>query len=220
MAGRTLEQKLVLGSVTILTLITVYLFGFWQHDLPPSIAIDTTGQPVMGNRFAPLEIVVFLDPKCPVCRVFHQSVLPEICEAYVTPNYARVCFIPITFLSGARPAGMALLEVYHQNPDLFFHFLEDLYAEQGLEEDDWCTPDFLKHIASEVAGVDADAVYEAIISAKYSATLDHNLSIALDIMHGQVLTPSVFVEGMPVREPTFDSIEDLCERTLDAYGVH
>lgn len=219
MASKTLEQKLVLLTTTVFALLALLVPHFYQPDLPAAVAIDVENQPVLGNRLAPLEITLFMDPKCPNCARYHKEVLPEIRYVWVDTNYAKVVMIPVCFLSGSRPAGMALMEVHRQNADLFFPYLEILYHRQGPEEDDWCTTETLAQIASEIPGLDAEQIRAAVTSARHAATLDHNLAVALETMHGELVTPSAYVEGMPIRNPSFEAVNELCERTLQFYGI-
>jgi protein-disulfide isomerase len=219
MAPKTLEQKLVIGTTILFAFLALLGARLYEPDLPDAVVIDTEHQPVLGNRLAPLEIVLFMDPKCPNCARYHEEIVPQVKYVWVETNYAKVVMVPVCFLAGSRPAGMALLEVYRQNPDLFFPYLEALYKRQGPEEDDWCTADCLCELAEEVAGVDSSQVRDAIVTARHAAALDHNLALGLQTMKGELLTPSAFVEGMQVRQPSFDALNDLCEKTLSFYGI-
>jgi protein-disulfide isomerase len=219
MAPKTLEQKLVIGTTILFAFLALLGARLYEPDLPDAVVIDTENQPVLGNRLAPLEIVLFMDPKCPNCARYHDEILPEVQYVWVETNYAKVVMVPVCFLAGSRPAGMAMLEVHRQNPDLFFPYLELLYERQGPEEDDWCTADCLCEVAQKVPGVDCAQIREAILTARYAAALDHNLALALQTMKGELLTPSAFVEGMQVRQPSFEALNDLCEKTLSFYGI-
>jgi protein-disulfide isomerase len=219
MAPKTLEQKLVIGTAIGMLGAAFLAAKLYEVDLPAATSINVEHQPTMGNPLSPLEITIFLDPKCPNCARYHEEVVPELKYVWVETNYAKLVMVPVCFLAGSRPAGMALLEVHHQNPDLFFPYLELVFKHQAAEEEDWCTSDLLKGLAAQIDGIDSQQVQEAVVSARYAAALDHNLAVALETMHGELVTPSAYVEGMAVRQPSFDAINDLCEKTLSYYGI-
>jgi protein-disulfide isomerase len=219
MARKTLEQKLVLGTLLFFAVVSLVVVRLYEPDLPEAVSIDITDQPVIGNPFAPLEIVLFLDPKCPNCKRYHEEIVPEIRYMWIENNYAKLAMVPLCFLAGSRAAGMAILEVHHQNPDLFSHYLDKVYEHQGEELEDWCTVELLSRLADEVSGIDCGEVEAAILSARYAAALDHNLALALSVMRGELVTPACFIDGRQVRGLSASDVDDLAEKTLQYYGI-
>ncbi|HHY83867.1 MAG TPA: thioredoxin domain-containing protein [Clostridiales bacterium] len=87
-------------------------------------------EPPDGTSDHPVELVLFADFKCPHCREFDRTVLPELKREWIDTGRARLVYVPLPILGPeAMDAAQAALFVYDRNPDAFFPFTEALYGE-------------------------------------------------------------------------------------------
>src|SRR5262245_26924290 len=112
---------------------------FTRTQLPPSIILNTTGQPTIGYAKARVHVVVFEEPKCSHCREFNNNIFPTIKKDFIDTNKIRYTVIPVSFLPGSMPAAIATLCVYHENAlypndELFFKYFDYIYKHQTKNE--------------------------------------------------------------------------------------
>lgn len=146
------------------------------------------------------EIVVFADFKCPHCKTYEETVMPELLKRYVDSGQARLIYVTLPVLGGdAVSAAKAALAVYDQRPEAFFPYAEALFrAQQGVNEA-WATPATLANIAHQVAPeIDAEAVKAAAARGE-DPRLDDAMRLAR--VWGVEGVPSVLVDGRAVDDP-------------------
>lgn len=179
-------------------------------NVPKAITIDTTDQPTLGNSKAPVHIVIFEDLKCPNCADFSTQLFPKIKKKYINTGIAKYTFVPLAFMQGSAPAANAALCLHGQNIKYFFPFVEYIYQHQPPEDEDWATVPNLLSIARKTApGANMKQLSHCILNNEYTLVLSTNLQLASSVMSGQVATPSVFVNGMPVQPLTEKRLEKL-----------
>jgi protein-disulfide isomerase len=153
------SKILVIVTVIVLAVISVIGLQFKKHEsLLVSTKMGITGNPTLGSPKANIDIVVFEEPKCPACKTFSDTIYPKIRKNFVATNKATYTLIPISFIKNSMPAAIALFCVYHQdkdfpNSELFFKYVEHMYANQPSESEDWATPETLKKFATETSPV-------------------------------------------------------------------
>jgi protein-disulfide isomerase len=71
---------------------------------------------VLGESSAPITIVEFGDPQCPVCKAFSQRVAPTLISTYVKPGQAKYEYRPWDIIGpDSAPASKAALAAGEQN---------------------------------------------------------------------------------------------------------
>lgn len=201
-----------------LTLITLILLGiviiFWLAvkkarviDLPPAIAIDTTGQPAIGS--GAVTMVAFEDMKCSNCKRYNDEIYTQIKTRYIDTQRVRYVVIPLAFLPGSLSAGNAALCVFHlhQNAELFFNFMDYIYQHQPDEALDWATPTILIQFARAVPGIDIASFTNCVNQMPYAMALQHNLQLAAKIMGNAVQTPMLYINGHRITTLTMEYID-------------
>jgi len=211
---------------TLLFFIFIISFGciFTKMHLPDSIEVNAKGQPTIGFTKAKVHVVVFEEPKCINCRQFHEKVFPQIKKEFIDSNKITYTTIPVSFLQGSMPAATALLCVYYEDPlypnsDLFFSYLDYMYAHQPQESADWATRENLEEFAKKASpAISINKLGSCIDHQTYRSKIVQNTEYGKKIMGGTISTPTVYVNGIVVRELTFDNISDLIEKVQQSGG--
>lgn len=168
--------------------------------------LDLEKQPFLGNPNAEIEIIEFGDYKCPACRNWNISVYEQIKRELIDTGKAKFYFINYAFLDRdsylAASAGEAILA---QNPESFWQFHEELYKNQGDERKIWATEKFLLNFVKDrVTGIDYDKFAQDLKSHKYLYDVKKDFKIGA--YYGVNGTPSIWVNGQPVKDSSFEGI--------------
>ena len=108
---------------------------------------------VVGRPNAPVTLVEFADLQCPFCRNYTTNVMPSIVDRYVRSGKLKMEFRNVSFigndsLRAAQMAGAASLQ------NKLWQFVDLFYTNQGEENSNYVTDDFLTRIGSAVRGLD------------------------------------------------------------------
>lgn len=216
------SQNLVLFTVLGLVLLTFIFLAF--RRLAPAGTDDNTagasnaqninvsGQPMAGDESAPVTLVTFEDFKCPACKQFDETVLPELMSKYVDTGKAKIYFVNFPFIGlDSTTAAIASECVYNQNATAFWDYKTYVFRAQGPENQQWATPELLAGIARDnVPDVDADELQTCIEDRTYAKGVD------ADRAEGEKLvvqsTPSVFVNGVLQASPDLNTISSAIEQ--------
>jgi protein-disulfide isomerase len=114
----------------------------------------------LGDRDAPATLVEIADLQCPFCASYSVEVMPTIVNDYVRSGKLDYELHIRSFLGrdSVRAAGAAA-EAANQN--LMYQFVDLFYRNQGPENSDYADAAFMREIASQVEGLDVDAVVAA-----------------------------------------------------------
>lgn len=172
------------------------------HSLMPE-TIDLSVHPTIGSPKAKVEVVAFLEPKCPDSKRFYDESYPMLFDEYIKTNNVRYTVITTSFLPNSMPAAIALLCVYNQdqNPqraDLFFKYLEMIYENQMPERENWATVARLQEIANKASSdIDQNRLRMCIEKGNYKDQIEENTRLGNRIM-GNLSTPTIYVDGVKV----------------------
>lgn len=212
----------ILG-VVIICLIGLAVFAKTSQDKanePKPVSIDTSNQPFLGKKSAPVTIVEFGDYKCPFCKAFTETYVPQIQKDLVDTGKAKFYFINFPFINtdSTTAAGFAETVYKELGNDTFWKFHEKLYHAQPdgqeYEKKDVYTESFLTNILKQVAD---DQQVQKVVDAfhkdvyKDALTQDMNLVANAKIMS----TPSVFINGK-LYDLNNGSYKDFKKQVLDA----
>lgn len=226
MTNETRPPRLLLWATVIVLFALSLSVYFGQEQLPPSIAINTEGQPTIGYNKAKVHVVIFEEPKCSHCRHFNNEIFPKIKKEFIDTDKILYTIIPVSFLQGSMPAAVAALCLYHENPrypndTLFFKYMDHLYhqeTEQGLNIN---SIDELVALAQQVSPfLHPDELKKCIDAETYRIQVERNTDYGAQIMGGSIITPTVYVNGIKVQEISFEAIEELIKQALEHEGVY
>jgi protein-disulfide isomerase len=166
------------------------VLGAAQVDAELS-GIPQQGQ-VLGEASAPVTVVEFGDPQCPVCAAFAEQIAPELISSEVKGGSVRYEFQPYLIIGPqSEPAMTAALAAGEQGR--FWNYLQLFYRNQGAENSGYVTDAFLTSIA-EAAGVpDIDAWDQSRNSSDWDSVLSSGTTQAES--NGFQGTPSILVTG-------------------------
>jgi protein-disulfide isomerase len=122
------------------------------------------GIPQEGNRLgdpdAPLTLVEIADLQCPFCAEYSVTALPTIVRDYVRTGKINYELRVRSFLGrdSVRAAGAASAAA---DQNAMFQFADLFFRNQGPENSDYADADFMRTIASQVEGLDAERVVKA-----------------------------------------------------------
>lgn len=183
-------------------ILAIPVFSF-SAEIKAENNIDISLQPSMGNMRAPVQVVAFLEPKCPDSKKYYLDSFPKLKRDFIDRNLVHYAVITASFLPQSMPAAIALLCVYNQDPkhpraDLFFKYLDYIYRNQPPEKDNWATIENLQQFALRASSaIDRAKLKMCIEQEHYRAQIEKNTSEGNRIM-GRISTPTIFVDGKKV----------------------
>lgn len=164
-------------------------------------------QPVVGDKDAPVEMIVFADYQCNHCKAWSDDIYPIIKEKLLDTGKANLTFVNFPVL-GPRStyAAMASEYVYKENAEKWYDFYKELYANQSI-----LTNSFIaKKVTDYVDGVTQDEIIDKL--EKEHFFIDDVLSDYKKAEEmGATGTPSLFVNGVKVDHGNVDNIEKMVD---------
>ncbi|WP_068467949.1 DsbA family protein [Candidatus Protochlamydia phocaeensis] len=210
-------------SIFFLILISAFLTGsFLQHQIASAGDLNrlAQGQPTLGDAEAPVQLIIFEEPKCPDCKQFTTMIFPLLKKDFIDTHQVRYTIIPVSFVPGSMPAAIACLCVFNQkgnrpNHDLFFSYINYLYSHQPSESEDWATPANLEKWAKEAhPAIRIDELKEGLKQGLYRSQVEKNTEAGLALMHGELTTPTLYINGKQVEQMTYSEISRLINQAL------
>jgi protein-disulfide isomerase len=224
MADSRFCKMLVVITATLLIGISVFVLVFDRSHLPLAISLQTKGQPTIGYPKATVHVVVFEEPKCPQCKQFTNSIFPQLKKDFIDTNKILYTIIPVSFLPNSMPAAIAWLCVFNQEknyPDkeLFFKYVEYMYAHQPSESEDWATNANLEKYAKEVSpAIQLNVLKGCVDTEGYRVQIEKNTKYGMQIMDGELSTPTLYVNGVRLDDISYRSLSQLIHERLRHRG--
>jgi protein-disulfide isomerase len=215
-------QGIVIGTILILVLAlgiygAISSFTSTQSAVEKVFTIDYKGQPFLGKENAPVKIMEYGDYKCPVCKKFNDSIMPQLKKDFIDTGKVAFYFTNTQIIGpDSLTAGEAGEAVFKQNPQAFWKYHEAMYQNQGNESLEWATPAFLVDlIKKNVPEVDAKKVEQDLKNKTFQKQ-------ALDDMakfnkHGIDGVPTIMVNGKYIENSlSYADIKAAIEKELQA----
>lgn len=105
----------------------------FQPDTSKQLSFDLLlqGEPTLGRQDAPVTIVEFSDYQCPYCRLFQQTVFPELKSEFIDQGLVRFIHkdLPLPYHPQAESSAAVARCAERQNA--FWTIHDALYAEQN-----------------------------------------------------------------------------------------
>ncbi len=170
---------------------------------PPLQSISLDDDPARGDATAPVTIVEFTDFQCPACAAM-QPVIEEILKSYGNRVRLVVRDFPLQQHPNARKAAEAANAANAQGK--FFEYVALLFKRQNALD----VPS-LKKYASEL-GLDRARFDAALDSGRFAAEVKHDIDDGQ--MYGVESTPTIFVNGITLRELSGEALRAAIDRGL------
>lgn len=222
---RKMEQLVLWTLACILVIVVVFvtlpaIFKPDASEIVEEAAFKYNEQPALGKENAPVKIVEFADFKCPACKHFSEVILPHIQKDFIDSGIVQLYFInyPIVSPEGdSTTAAIAGEAIYQQNPQEFWKFYKAVYAQQGNEQTDWATSDFLVRIAENAKlDVDYPALKKAIDERAFAQDVKSDQEIVQKV--GVHSTPTLYINGKKLPEEDTFNYETIKAEILKSKG--
>ncbi|WP_172252705.1 DsbA family protein [Saccharibacillus deserti] len=213
---------IALGFVGLIVVLAVLIYvltrvGENQTAAPAEPVIltsyDASKQPTLGNPDSDVKIVEFGDYKCPDCKIWTETVLPELKTKYLDTKEASFQFADYPFLADDSMLLALGGEALHaQNPEYFWAYNKAVYANQDENKvkESWVTEEALVDLVKEnVKGADIEKFTADLKNKTYQAAVDADVKAGDDSKITG--TPSIFVNGTRVDNPTLENVEKAIE---------
>ncbi|HVP75423.1 MAG TPA: thioredoxin domain-containing protein [Gaiellaceae bacterium] len=196
----------------------VQTFGSLANGLPGAADVQNMYKGIpqkgffLGSPFAPVQMVIFIDLQCPICKEFETTVAPTLVPKYVRTGKVRIEVEPWAFIGPDSSRGQAaMMAAAKQNKA--FNFAQVLYDNQGEENSGWLNDSMIYQIAESVPGLNVPK----LLADRKSSTVKKEASdvAALATADHVTGTPSVFVGkngtkpklvGSPGSAPTLQQV--------------
>ncbi len=219
-------RVLFCATLAFLLMLASSTYYFAKSKLPPSITIETKGQPTLGYAKARVHVVIFEEPKCSHCRELNNELFPIIKKEFIDTNKISYTIVPVSFMPGSMPAAIAALCIYHQNTlypndELFFKFFDYMYQHQPDTGGDWATTQTLVDYAHATSpAIQLEQLQKCVEMENYRVQIEQNTAYAKEIMGGSVATPTIYVNGIMAQDMSPDAIRSLINTVLEHEGIY
>lgn len=164
--------------------------------------INTADSPFLGSANAPVTIVLFTDFECPHC-----GKASPLLEQVLEKNHNTVKIVlknlPLAMHQFADPAARAALAAGEQGK--FWEFHDALFALPAIDNN------AIDNIAVKL-GLKMDQFKSDMASPKIRQKLDQDIADAQKA--GVTGTPSIFINGHPMRERTLEAFQQKIDAVL------
>jgi protein-disulfide isomerase len=169
----------------------------------------------LGEADAPATLVEIADLQCPFCAQYSTGAMPSVIEDYVRTGKLNYELRLRSFLGrdSVRGAGAAAAAA---DENKLYEFADAFYRNQGPENSDYADSAFMRQIAAQVPGLDAEKVVAAADDPLSRPAVEAAERYARDI--GSTSTPDFFlrVKGRLTKvEPQGTAPEDYA-KAIDA----
>ncbi|MNO21521.1 Disulfide bond formation protein D precursor [compost metagenome] len=194
------RQVIWVSTVAILLALIVVVLAIDPKPAQKVESFDYENLAVLGSTDAPVKIVEFGDFKCPACKNVNDFLKPKLVSDYIDQGKVAFYFMNLPFLGpDSNTAALAIQSVYHLNKDEYWTYFDAIYNNQGDENTEWATPEFLVEIAKQAnISVDYDQLKQDIEQETYQSEVDAQFARANTL--GINSTPTFFINGVEYTE--------------------
>lgn len=170
---------------------------------------------VIGEADAPVTLIEYASPTCPACKYFHDDILPELKEKYVTTGKVKFIYREYPIHGNADVA--AYVVALCAGEDKYFDVIDDLFENQdGIVQaaNVGALGGMLKTVAKR-HGIETDEAFDACMTdRKYRDQLADVYAAAE--AQGVNSTPTFVLDGkVRIFEGDFRTVEGF-SRQIDA----
>lgn len=193
-----LNQRLR-GAASVQVLLT-------EPEAPVQV-ISADDDPARGEQNAPVTVVVFTDFQCPACAATH-PVVDETVKSYGNRVRLVVRDFPLPQHTDARKAAEAANSAAAQGK--FFEYITVLFKNQSALD----VASLKKYAAG--LGLDTTRFNAALDSGQFAAEVEHDVEDGEQ--YGVDSTPSIFINGVRLRDLTAEALRAAIDRALTRGG--
>lgn len=156
------------------------------------VKINIAGDPVLGDKNAPLTLVLFSDYECPFCKKAFEEVLPSLKDNYIKSGKLRLVYkdLPLPFhQNAAKEAEAALCARDQKGDEIYFKYHDLLFTNTtggGIGINLSELPDFARQL-----DLDVSRFQECLDKEKFKEEVGRDLDEA--VKAGASGTPTWFL---------------------------
>jgi protein-disulfide isomerase len=181
-------------------------------------APSTDTQPVLGDANAKVSVVEFGDYMCPSCKIWGETVWPQLEKDFVDTGLATFSYVNTNFHGQPSVIGALASEaILKSHPDQFWNFHKALFAQQPASDHDraWLTEDKAVEVAkAAVPALDEAAFRTSMASAEIKDLVDLDEDLHKDFNVNQ--TPTIMINETQIANPfDYAAIKAAIEASLE-----
>lgn len=178
---------------------------------PTPIPIYTRGQAELGDKHAPVHLVVFQDISCIHCQNFHNQVFHKIKQNYIDDGTVKYTPILVSVIPRTEQLALAFFCVKNFSKEAFFELLNRYYGQVDLKSS---STEDIEHLIQNLVKdlhpkVNYQKFHQCFESKQYSSSLFQNTSYGKDLSGGRLRVPLIYVNGMKAQDDTYDYLVTL-----------
>ena len=217
------SDRVILGGAVALGIAIIVLaivFGKGSGSSPDTSTAPIDGrsglevkqEQALGNPNASSTIIEFLDFQCSACVAYFSQVEPQVRAQFIDTGKAKWIVKPLSFIDGqnkkgesfnaARAAECAAEQggFWKMHDAIYSAESAELLAKKNNENSGNLTRDAFMGFAQK-NGLDTAAFGTCYDSDKYTNITSEYMKDAQAALHDQVATPSIFVNGVHLKNP-------------------
>lgn len=132
--------------------------------------------PYEGSASAKIDFIVFGDYQCPYCERAFSQTDSQVIQNYVSTGKARYYFLDYAFL-GPDSTTLAEGSWCANDQGLYYKYHDYIYSNQGQESSGWGTPDKVKALAANIAGLDTQKFNSCMDSSTYASRVQQDTQL-------------------------------------------
>ena len=213
----TRTQRLTLFTAVFLALALLGTMLYRQLRPGPTLNVQDgggyEGQPTLGDRRAPVKLILFENFLCEHCKAFEADTFGRLEEAYIGSGQVEAYYVNLAWGDDtAVTAGRAGECAFRQNADAFWSYKSALFAAQGA--DGWATLENVLGVAGEIEGLEPEQLRTCLTEGETQAEVERDIELADYV--GVTGTPSVIVGNQGFEAPSFEALRAEIDRQLAA----
>lgn len=223
LARKRRKQSRIWVWSTVVVVVAIIALAIIFRPKPEDLNFNYESLPTIGQADAPVKLVEFGDFKCTVCKAFSESIYPQLKKDFIDTGKVSLSFMNFTIISpnaDSRTAALAAQAVYHQSNDEFWKFYHAVFENQGAENAEWATSDFLVQLArDQKLNLDFDRLKQDIDKATYKSEVDKQIKTARD--NNFTGTPTIVLNGRKLSDSqalTYNNLKAEIEKALQEQG--
>ena len=219
---RTNLWLLLIAGIIVLALAALIYFNNRSQSqvaTPPvttSLPAEMVNRNLKGAADAPVVVTVFSDFECPACKTFAEGSGKTLEEAYIKTGKVRFEYkhypLPQHEPSATNAANAAECAA---DQGKFWEMHDYLFQEQGKQGTNTFTQIRLETMAKEL-GLNTGAFNKCLSSRDHAQAIQEDVTEARNLI--VTGTPTVYVNGQKIANPSYDSIKAAIDAALPAQG--
>lgn len=218
------------SSVKLLVIITIAIIGLivalvlLNNAKNPDGAASFSntpnieGQPIIGDKNAPITVIEFGDFKCPACKSWGENIYPQLEKDFIDNGNVKFAYVNVLFHGVESQVGSLAAEtVLKQSPENYWAFHQALFAAQPANQrhdEPWLTAEKVLEIVSEIDGIDVEQFEASFLDAEYVSEVEKDVQLIEE--YEVNLTPTIFINNKMVEDPfDYEKIKSLIEKELE-----